>query len=67
MSKNQSLVQFKKQILRTPLKKQIKLSEINNAVGYLINNLSVTGEILTLDSGQSLGWAHSKSKVFTTD
>ncbi len=67
MSKNQSLEQFKKQIKRTPLKKQIKLSEINNAVEYLISNLSVTGEILTLDSGQSLGWAHSKSKVFTTD
>ena len=29
------------------------------------NNLSVTGEVLTLDSGQSLGWAHSKSKIFT--
>ena len=67
MSKNQNLKQFKKQILRTPLKKQIKLSEINSAVSYLINNYSVTGEILTLDSGQSLGWAHSKSKVFSTD
>ena len=67
MSKNQNPNQFKKQIFRTPLKKQIKLSEINSAVSYLINNSSVTGEILTLDSGQSLGWAHSKSKVFTTD
>ncbi len=67
MSKNQNKLQFRKQILRTPLKKQVKLTEINNAVGYLINNLSITGEILTLDSGQSLGWAHSKSKVFTKD
>jgi len=67
MSKNQTKLQFKKQISRTPLKKQIKLSEINSAVSYLVNNLSVTGEILTLDSGQSLGWAHSKSKVFTSD
>ncbi len=67
MSKNQNLKQFKRQILRTPLKKQVKLVEINDAISYLINNQSVTGEILTLDSGQSLGWAHSKSKVFTTD
>ena len=52
---------------RTPLKKQIGLDEINNAINYLINNKSVTGEILTLDSGQSLGWANSKSKVFSTD
>ena len=67
MSKNQNLKQFKKQILRTPLKKQVKLPEINDAIGYLINNQSVTGETLTLDSGQSLGWAHSKSKIFKTD
>ena len=67
MSKNQNINQFKKQILRTPLKKQVRLSEINNAVSYLISNLCITGEILTLDSGQSLGWAHSKSKVFSSD
>ena len=42
--------------------KNVKLSEINNAVGYLIDNTSVTGEILTLDSGQSLGWSNTKSK-----
>ena len=34
--------------------KNVKLSEINNAVGYLIDNISVTGEILTLDSGKVL-------------
>ena len=66
-SKNQTQNQFNAQIRRTPLKKQIGLDEINNAIDYLINNKSVTGEILTLDSGQSLGWANSKSKVFSTD
>ena len=66
-SKNQTQNQFNAQIRRTPLKKQIGLDEINNAINYLINNKSVTGEILTLDSGQSLGWANSKSKVFSTD
>ena len=35
--------------------KQVKLDEINESVGYLINNMSVTGQVLTLDSGQSLG------------
>ena len=34
--------------------KKIKLDEINNAVGYLIENSSITGEILTLDSGKVL-------------
>ena len=67
MSKNQNKEQFKKQVLRTPLKKQVKLSEINAGVSYLLDNQSITGEVLTLDSGQSLGWAHSKSKIFETD
>ena len=49
------------------MKRKVELNEINNALDYLINNKSVTGEILTLDSGQSLGWANSKSKVFSTD
>ena len=66
-SKNQTLKQFENQVLRTPLKKQIGLEEINSAIDYLIINKSVTGEVLTLDSGQSLGWANSKSKVFSTD
>ena len=66
-SKNQTPKQFENQVLRTPLKKQIGLEEINSAIDYLIINKSVTGEVLTLDSGQSLGWANSKSKVFSTD
>ena len=66
-SVNQTPKQFKDQISRTPLKRKVDLDEINNALGYLIKNKSVTGEILTLDSGQSLGWANSKSKVFSTD
>ena len=47
--------------------KQIELEEINNAVKYLLNNPSVTGQILTLDSGQSLGWSNTKSKKFIND
>ena len=66
-SVNQTPQQFKNQISRTPMKRKVELDEINNALGYLIKNESVTGEILTLDSGQSLGWANSKSKVFSTD
>ena len=49
------------------MKKQINLDEINKAIDYFIPNQSVTGEILTIDSGQSLGWAHSKSKNFSKD
>ncbi len=66
-SVNQTAKQFKDQISRTPMKRKVELNEINNAIDYLISNQSVTGEILTLDSGQSLGWANSKSKVFSSD
>ncbi len=66
-SKNQSTKQFEEQVKRTPIMKQVKLEEINNAVKFLINCESVTGEILTLDSGQSLGWSNSKSKKFSKD
>ena len=66
-SKNQTTEQFKKQYLKTPLARQVKLDEINNAVEYIIKNESITGQVLTLDSGQSLGWANSKSKIFATD
>ena len=66
-SKNQTTKQFKDQVKRTPLMRQVELKEINNAILYLMNNKSVTGEILTIDSGQSLGWANTKSKVFTSD
>ena len=66
-STNQTDKQFLSQIARTPLKRQVELDEINLAIEYLIKNKSVTGDVLTIDSGQSLGWAHSKSKVFSTD
>ncbi len=66
-SKHQSSQQFKKQISKTPLQKQVSLDEINLAIDYLIYCKSVTGEILTIDSGQSLGWANSDSKNFSKD
>ena len=47
--------------------KQVKLDEINESVGYIINNMSVTGQVLTLDSGQSLGWSNTRSKKFEND
>ena len=66
-SKRQTEQEFKNQILRTPLKKQVSLFEINNSVDFLLNSESVTGQLLLLDSGQNLGWAHTKSKKFMED
>ena len=66
-SKRQTEKEFRNQIARTPLKNQVQLSEINKAIDLLINNKSITGQLISLDSGQNLGWAHTKSKKFIDD
>ena len=55
-NKRQSDKHFKKQYLATPLKKQVDVSEICNAVDFFIKNSSITGQVLAIDSGQSLNW-----------
>ena len=47
---------FKKQYLATPLKKQVDVNEICNAVVFFIKNSSITGQVLAIDSGQNLNW-----------
>ena len=47
---------FKKQYLSTPLKKQVDVNEICNAVDFFIKNSSITGQVLAIDSGQNLNW-----------
>ena len=55
-NKRQSEKHFKKQYLATPLKKQVDVKEICDAVDFFIKNSSITGQILAIDSGQSLNW-----------
>ena len=55
-NKRQSEKHFKKQYLATPLKKQVNVSEICNAVDFFIKNRSITGQVLAVDSGQNLNW-----------
>ena len=50
------LKHFKNQYLATPLKKQVNVDEVCNAVDFFIKNSSITGQVLALDSGQSLNW-----------
>ena len=52
----QSDKHFKKQYLATPLKKQVDIMEICNAVDFFIKNRSITGQVIAIDSGQSLNW-----------
>ena len=55
-NKRQSMKHFKNQYLATPLKKQVNVDEVCNAVDFFIKNSSITGQVLALDSGQSLNW-----------
>ena len=55
-NKRQSEKHFKKQYLATPLKKQVNVNEVCNAVDFFIKNSSITGQVLAVDSGQSLNW-----------
>ena len=55
-NKRQSDKHFKKQYLSTPLKQQVDVNEICNAVNFFIKNSSITGQVLAIDSGQNLNW-----------
>ena len=55
-NKRQSNNHFKKQYSATPLKKQVDVKEICNAVDFFIKNRSITGQVIAIDSGQSLNW-----------
>jgi len=55
-NKRQSKKHFKKQYMATLLKKQVDLEEICNAVDFFIKNSSITGQVIAIDSGQSLNW-----------
>lgn len=56
-SVRQSQEQFDRQVALTPLQVQVDPEEICKAVLFVLATPSMTGQLLTLDSGQHLGWA----------
>ncbi len=55
-NKRQSQKHFKKQWKSLILEKKVSSENICETVKYFINNDSVTGQILSVDGGQSLAW-----------
>jgi len=55
-NKRQSEKHFKKQYMATPLKRQVDVQQICNAVDFFVKNRSITGQVISVDSGQSLNW-----------
>ena len=55
-NKRQSEKHFKAQWKSTILQKKVDLNNICASVKYLLENESITGQIISVDSGQSLAW-----------
>ena len=55
-NKRQSEKHFKAQWKSTILRKQVNLNNICSSVKYFIENDNITGQIVSVDSGQSLNW-----------
>tara|TARA_B100001123_G_scaffold150864_1_gene174482 strand:+ start:496 stop:747 length:252 start_codon:yes stop_codon:yes gene_type:complete len=61
-SKRQTDKHFKNQITSTLLKKSVRAEDICDSVEFLMNNNSITGQIITVDSGQNLSWNRKDEK-----
>ena len=66
-SKRQSDEEFKKQFNALPLERSVTLSEICAAVQFIIDCQSMTGQLITIDAGQHLGWAQPSQKIVDTE
>ena len=53
---NQTKEQFDKEANNTPLGKEPNISDISNAIKFILKTESVTGQIIAIDSGQHLSW-----------
>jgi len=61
-SKRQSSRHFRDQVRSTLLKKSVRSEDICATVEFLINNNSITGQIIAVDSGQNLSWNKKNEK-----
>ena len=55
-NQSQSESRFRKLYVAAPLKVQVNVEQICNAVDFFIKNRSITGQVISIDSGQSLNW-----------
>jgi NAD(P)-dependent dehydrogenase (short-subunit alcohol dehydrogenase family) len=61
-SKRQSTKHFNNQAKFTLLKKPVGTEDICDTVEFLINNNSITGQVIAVDSGQNLNWNAKNEK-----
>jgi NAD(P)-dependent dehydrogenase (short-subunit alcohol dehydrogenase family) len=61
-SKRQTSKHFNKQAKSTLLKKAVGPEDICDTVDFFINNNSITGQVIAVDSGQNLSWNNKNEK-----
>jgi len=61
-SKRQTNKHFRNQVKSTLLKKSVRLEDICDTVEFLVNNNSITGQIIPVDSGLNLLWNKKDEK-----
>jgi len=61
-SKRQTDRHFRDQVKSTLLKKSVREEDICDTIEFLINNNSVTGQIIAVDGGQNLLWNKKNEK-----
>ena len=66
-SSRQSEEHFNRQWQATPLKISVDPQEIYNAVRFILATPSMTGQMLTLDAGQHLGWSQPGQSTPSTE
>lgn len=60
-SVRQTQDEFDNQVAAQPLARQVQPTEIAAAVRFILDAPSMTGQMIALDAGQHLGWAHPPS------
>lgn len=63
-SARQSPEHFARQCAQTPLQRGTSLDEICAALRFILAAPAMTGQMIALDGGQHLGWAHPQSPSF---
>ena len=62
-SPRQTQEQFDRQCQAMPLQRGAELFEICAAVRFILGSPSMTGQLITLDGGQHLGWAQARGVI----
>ena len=62
-SSHQSDGDFRRQYNSVPLERPVNVMEICSAVKFILGSPSMTGQLITIDAGQHLGWAQPGQQI----